>query len=736
MRYRFVLPLALLTSLCLCSVQAARKPVKSRGGSEEAKMAYRVHSLIRNAETLLAENQVERGEKLLASIPRLYPKSDARFKAHLVLGNHYLGKGSTELALKQFLAASVSARADEQAEAAYSIGICHYTMAEFDRAFATLRKVTDDFPGSIFANEAYYYIGLCHFKLQRWSRAVEALKKVGTSVSAEATEDVTLAEAGQRLYVRVDDQDLIVLRGGQARIDVSVRAASGDEETVALAPLGQSGTSYVGSIETPAGTPTPGNGALEIRGGDEVTVDYVDDHTHGGERGARRLARIRMVSTASIGFTDGAFREYTEGVFAGQPFFVRVRDQDADTSDRLDTLSVAATVRYKQKASDADADRTGVDLTGDAEKIRVRSSASLQLTETGPHTGVFVGGGHVHELADDEDTQALASRGELVAARGDEIALDYEDAEHIAGREPVVRTYVAKMLVGSIQDVRIEHREVDDEDLKARKSLIEAKIFLRLGQVFKDVGLREKAAEKADEGLELVEQVLRIGVKAGIDGSLVEEAFNVKWELLLVQDKLNEAIRVCHDLIRLFPNSSLADHALLRIGMTRMESADEAERKEATSIFQSLLRLPSSAVKAEAQFRLAEMAAETAIAQWERNKDRSGRPNMSAALRAYKACADRYPESPFAAESLDKISSYYIQVQDYRRAIELMEQVFQDYPDAAFLDSMLFKWAVAAYRLNDYTAAKAQIDRLLFEYPNSEFAPKAKKVQEAIAKKL
>ena len=41
----------------------------------------------------------------------------------------------------------------------------------------------------------------------------------------------------------------------------------------------------------------------------------------------------------------------------------------------------------------------------------------------------------------------------------------------------------------------------------------------------------------------------------------VEAAFNVKWDLLLVQDRLAEAVQVCNTLLKLFPSSAIADQA-------------------------------------------------------------------------------------------------------------------------------------------------------------------------------
>ena len=104
--------------------------------------------------------------------------------------------------------------------------------------------------------------------------------------------------------------------------------------------------------------------------------------------------------------------------------------------------------------------------------------------------------------------------------------------------------------------MKIEQRVVDSVDLKVRKDLIEAKIYLKLGQIFKDVGLTAKAAEKADEGLSRVNDVIATSIKASLERAVVEEAFSIKWDLLLVKDNLAEAIEVCRMLTQLFPDST------------------------------------------------------------------------------------------------------------------------------------------------------------------------------------
>jgi len=698
-----------------------RRPV-----TEDAKMEYKANDMLNRGIELLEMKQEERALKLLSSVPRMFPTSKARFKAHLVLGKHHMSKRRYQLAIKQFLRLGDSEAPEQRAEGLYQIGICYYNLNEFDKAFMSLRKVTNEFPWSVFANEAYYYIGQCHFKLRRWARALEALERVGTSVPADAKGEV-LAEAGQRLFVKAFDKDLVVLAGLGQKPTVRLAAKSGDKEEVALEPLGRSGEHFIGSIQTLLGEPKPGDGRLQIIGGDSVAVHYVDANTQSGKRNEKRVSTIKMVSSASVGFTDGAYREYTRGVFGDSDAFIRVKDLDRDVTKRRDQLTVRTYTQFKVE-KERDSERGGIDFGEEEEEFKVRDSVEVKLTETGPHTGIFVGTVLPKVVANTEEI--IPGDPRLSAMKGDEIIVEYFDELHTGGQDPREVRTKAKLLIGQIQDVKVEHREVDSLDLKARKNLIEAKIYLRLGNIFKEVGLVKKAHQKAAEGLARVQEVIRMSMKASLDRSLVEQAFSVKWDLLLVQDKLGQAIAVCRTLTRLFPDSTLVDRALLKIGLARMQGEKPGQ---AISIFNAVIRLPKSDLKAEAQYsigRVHEILANEAA-------KKSGRdPDLSRAMVAYKKCSEAYPDSPFAGDALEKIANYYIVVKDYKRALELMERVFTDYPDASFLDRMLLKWVIAAYRLGNYRLAKQKADQLLSEFPNSKLAPKAKKFQEIIAKKL
>ncbi len=726
----WIVLIGVVSVLYPCSSEAARKSKKSKGGpqTEETRMEYKANDMLTRGIELINQKQEERGLKLVKSVSANFPKSKTRFKAYNVLGKYYFGKRKYNLAVKQYQMAAQSEDKEQQAEAFYRVGICYYQLNSFDRAFVTLRKVTTEYPWSICANEAYYYIGICHFKLGRWARAVESLKMVGTSVKTNLEEKV-LAEAGHRLFVKVVDEDLIVLTDEKKKFGVQLDASSGDKEDLPMELFSKDGIRYMGSIPTKPGDPKPGDGILQFKGGDTVKVSYLDSNTESGERNQVLLADIRLVSTASAGFTDGAYREYTKGVFGDQQCFVRVKDLDGDVSAERDTLSVRVYTQYKVKKK-IDYDKKGVQLEDEEEEIRKRVAIEISLTETEPHSGVFVNSTYVKIALDEKDV--VSDNTTLWAMTNDEIVLEYEDIRHIGGDERRVVNYKAKILVGEIQDVKIEHRIVESLDLKARKDLIEAKIFLKLGNIFKEVGLKKQAYAKAEEGLNRIESVIRTSLKSSLDREIVEEAFNVKWDLLMVQDKLRQAIAVCNTLIKLFPDSTLVDKALMKVAKVKLSEGEKSSR-DAMNILNGILRLRKSDLKPEAQFIIAEAAEKSAI---EAAQKRKQKPDLSRAMMAYKKCAENYPESLYAGQALDKIANYYIKTKDYRRAVEMMEQVFQDYPDASFLDNMLFKWGVAAYRLGELQVAKEKMNQIVNEYPSSKMAGKAKKVLKIVERKL
>lgn len=318
----------------------------ARGSIVEDRAAKK---LIEAGDARLEADEASKAIEIWKSVIERYPKSRLRFDAHMRLGNYYLDRDrSYDRARTHFEQVAVEENRDDdqRASATLKMGICSYHARNYGKCFQVMRDVIEKFPVSAEVNEAYYYIGLGHFQLAHYSRAIAALERVGTTLSGDDAQTVKL-EAGKRFFVKIEDADLAVLEPGQA-VRVRCRVSSGDEETCDCFPVGRNVRLVLGSIPTQLGKAKPGNGTLEVRGGDKVEVTYVDEHTADKTLNKSVDRAVQVVGNALVAVTDGAFSETLRGVVLGKTVNLRVTDADRDISDDADKI-VAAVEIYRQK---------------------------------------------------------------------------------------------------------------------------------------------------------------------------------------------------------------------------------------------------------------------------------------------------------------------------------------------------------------------------------------------------
>lgn len=705
--------------------------------------------LLDRARELLAAKETDRAVNMLDTIVQQYPTSPLRFAAHLELGKHYLADHQQLQAVNHFAQLRALeqpgeslAPADQELllESLYLGGVAYFQVRQYGAAFPLLRKITNEYPNTVWANQAYYYIGLCHFAQKNWNKAIDALSLVGTFVDPDSP-TLQYVEAGRRLYLKIADEDLPVLdRLGQA-ITATVQTTRGDKETVTTIPLGADGTVFIGSLPTEIGPGKAGDGRLQVIGGDTLTIEYLDRNTDDGTANVLRRQTATVVSTGALIPTLGDYETPAAAAFHDQPLFFRLQDADRDTSDNADTVAIRVVSRYRDEAGEQDkiaveALTKGVDVAqalaqAEQERWQVRDEVRVTLVEQGAapvHSGRF--GGQVRVVAPVTDQPVDRADAVLTAALTDEIVATYEDARHIGG-ESLRMVETTLSVLGAIDNrPRATQDVVTDPVVKSRKNLVEATAFLELARIFRSMGLLDGARARAAEGLERVDFMVR--TRSMLPTELREQAYKLKWELHLVTDDFQKALATCELFNRLFPNSPFVDQALLGVARIYAEQKDYAR---AIGVYQRILRLTQSQAKAEAQFRIAEALDLEAQAAAAAGRSAGG---SERAIQEYKLCAERYPDSEFAGAALAKLVDYQIENKDYARAGELLQQIFQDYPDAAFLDGMLLKWVVVSYRAGDYQGAHDKASRLLFEYPQSSYAEKAKEVLpkiEAVLKK-
>lgn len=720
------------------SVRAQARRAKKPPSREAAVNLYAARSLLKKAQNLLALGERDRAVKMLETVVQQYADTPVRHEAYLALGKHYIDQRDQPKAiavlrhlreLKKPDEELPADRRDTYLESLYLTGVAYFQMKQYGAAFPVLRRITNDYPNTVWANQAFYYVGMCHFAQGNWSKAIKALSLVGTFVDPNSP-TVQNVEAGRRFYVKIEDGDLPILHRLGRRIEVEIATANGDRETAGCIPLSPRSGVFLSSIPTAIGKAKPGDGTLQVIGGDKITTKYVDNNTRTGRRDVLRSETVEVVSTAALSFTMGTYEGKAPAAFPGQPLHVVLQDVDQDTTDRADRVLVKVVSRYKAAEEEgAPGEVLTADLTfQEEEKYRLRDEVIFELSELGDrpvHSGRFAGAISVQGYRED---QAVSRNDKvLTCAIGDEVVATYVDDLHIGGRAQRVARAATRVSGEITSRLGTSVNFVPDAVLRAKKDLVEGTAFLELARIFASMGLRTGARGKALEGLERVDAVIK--TDSPIPSKLKEEAFQLRWNLYITMEDYRSAMATCRLFNRLYPDSPFVDQAMMGIGGIRMRGK---EYREARRVFQQILRLPNSMVKDEAQFRIARSIELEAQARAEAAAARTGEAAepyaglSEQAIRQYKLCAERYPESQYAGESLGKLVQYYRESRDYRRADDLLEQIFQDYPDANFLDSMLLEWVKVAYRMGDQKKALDKCSRLIFEYPASPHAKKAK----------
>lgn len=568
-----------------------------KGGVKQVE--NRALRMVKNAVQLFAANEDERAVGMLEAVARMYPESQARFRAALELGRHFTEKRNFDRAWAELRKAGNAADEDVQAEALLLQGQMQVARGTPAEAVMSLRRLVQDFPASAFANDAYYLIGQIHFEAGRWARATEAYQMVGTAIPATTdTNAVIRTEAMQRMYVRVHDRDLAVLSSLGGTAFVEFQGAAGDVERPEPAP-----------DETVAPPPLP-----------------------------------------------------------------------------------------------------------DAPWL-TRDEVEVELTETGPRTGIFTGRLIPRLLPEDESPVDSLPKGEIGVHPDERLLVEYEDERNLEGTVPVMRTASAVLLVGGSTEPQSIVAHSADPSVQAKKLVLEAKLLYKWGSIFKDVGLQEHAQAKADEGLKRIADVFELSAHNALERAVLEEAYEARWNLFLVKDDLRNAIATCNGLVRRFPDTVLADRAFMQIANARLQEKTAESLRSALQVLGAIINLPNSALKAEAQLVLEEQA--------RMGQEDGKKPDFAPAILAFKRCAETYPSSSFAGESYKRMVDYNVSIRNYSTAVEILEQVFQDYPDAPWLDEMLLKWGIVKNRMGDREGAKEKFRQLIEEYPGGKSAKTA-----------
>jgi TolA-binding protein len=320
--------------------------------------------------------------------------------------------------------------------------------------------------------------------------------------------------------------------------------------------------------------------------------------------------------------------------------------------------------------------------------------------------------------------QAVPGDDTLQAVPGDMIHVTYQDERN---RSDEARQIVTKVrcVEGNLGGVRVTRAQISDQELRVKTQLKTAEALTNIGNRYKEFGLQRNATDKYEQALLVCEEISEEAARLG--GRLLEETYVQLWHIYYEMDRLELAAAMSQRLQREFPNSEFVDDALLKLADV---SRKQGDLQRAIGIYSRLVEMPTSQLRGEAQYGIAEcyeLMAKAATG--------SGAAQlMDRAFQEYKKVFDSFPESGRVGEAVAKMADHYYKQKDYARAIDIFETVLADHPDAKFLDVILFNYGRCLYRMERKPDARRQFDQLISEYPESPLAADAKKISEALSK--
>ena len=720
----FIARLFLPLFLALPLLAQSQNPLE-RGSIIEDRAARK---LLQAGDARLELGENEKALEVWESVVERYPRSQLRFEAHLRLGDHLLKeiKDFDKARLHYEAAAIESNENDEKRAYAFlNTGTCFYEAGNYGKCFSIMRDVIEKFPTSPEVNEAYYYIGLGHFKLDHYSRAIEALEKVGTALSSKDSL-VEKVEAGKRLYVKIDDLDFAILEPG-TKIEVRCRTKGGDEETLFCDPVGRNARIALGRIPTRLDKAVPNNGTLEVRGGDTITVTYIDAHTAEKSFDEKRLKEVVVVGNGVARITDGSYLRDLPAAVLGKSLHLQVTDADHDTTEGADRIEATIQIFRRKTADEIDDELAkrvasgeltegpeGEDIKSQIDPLLMVRAVPVTLREQ-EQKGTF-------RLA--IPLRLGTAKDTLTGEPGQTIRLIYRDDQNLS-EGAIVRTAETRIIEGNLGEVRVTRTDISDEELRLKTQLRTASALTEVGNYYKEFGLNDKADLKYTEALDVCEEIHAQAREVG--GKLLEETYVQLWRIYFAMDKLDLALGMSRRLLNEFPASSFVDEAMLQ------QAHVERKRENfprAISLYSSIAKLPTSPLRGEGQFFTGECYEEMAL------KATAGQSAQlfEKAFLAYQKVYEQFPDSGRVGDSVAKMAAFYYKKEDYARAVDVFENVLSDHPDANFLDVILFNYGRCLYKLKRKPEARRKFEQLINDYPESEIASEANKIVEALKK--
>ena len=498
----------------------------------------------------------------------------------------------------------------------------------------------------------------------------------------------------------------------------TMRVIVGTAEAAAAVAAELSGGKSVEADEGPGILPVVGNDTvrLRVKDGDEVVAERT----------------IVFAADATLDLMDSTLEAERTSAHCGERFYVRVKDADRDTTDEADTVEVSV------KGS-------GMGVT-----------RKIALTETMPHSGVFVGVVRPVIFARDAEMPSVVTGGVAKAASdaaddrlpvryGDSVEFSYVDERPFSSGPARTITATGRVSKGSDGSLRVFSKRFRDVDQAVLVQFRLAECLFEQAKEHRRRKQTEKSSEAIARGRFILEEALKNypGTVHASQGEFL--LANLSQELAAeskeagdeekARQLYTEALSRFSAMLAVSPRGEYAARAQYHKALC-LEMLGDFRRAGEEYVKMTYL-YPESDLVGDATVRLA-----THYYKNEKRYDVSARiyenfqkrfPNHSKASRALFMCGSCYVkegdrvQAEFEKENGPKMLAPKASKM-YTKAMKAFESMAETYrSDRPEMRAQALYWAGdAALRARQSRDAYLFLKRTVLEYPETEWARRAR----------
>ena len=330
------------------------------------------------------------------TVLNIYKDQPEAIEARFGIGETYMAQKVYDQASVIFTDLAESPVPAISIRANFLLGVLALRQDENESARRIFLSVLENSPDASLANETLYNLAEVYGIEQRFLTQLETLRTVGRL----GQESKLWQTPGNALPIVVQDPDLGISRG-DTRIPVLVRTEPGNDEERSFLTSGGAGKGiFLTEIPTMLGAANPGDGILQVTGGDTITVDYPEEFKKEFQFGFLGNTSLRIASDADLQVASSEIVNRDEESFTEvlKKEVDEVEEEKPRSSIRPGNQVKPGNLIFMQVK---DGDR---DLTTEPDKVGIRLTASggdevrMEIAEEGTHGGEFRGTVRTGEL--------------------------------------------------------------------------------------------------------------------------------------------------------------------------------------------------------------------------------------------------------------------------------------------------------------------------------------------------